>query len=139
MAVPYKSSNEMMLSVAGGNTLFSIADRPPTVPLVQGGKIRALAVTGSQRFERAARGAEHGRGGISRDQYRAVERTVYPWARRPRSSRRSTRPCILRWRTRVRDKLKAMATNPGGGPGEEFRNRIESDIRMFADVVKART
>src|SRR5262249_18452924 len=28
VAVPYKSSNEMMLSVAGGNTLFSIADGP---------------------------------------------------------------------------------------------------------------
>jgi tripartite-type tricarboxylate transporter receptor subunit TctC len=38
VAVPYKSSNEMMLSVAGGNTLFSIADGPPTMPLVQGGK-----------------------------------------------------------------------------------------------------
>src|SRR5215467_3623797 len=49
VAVPYKSSNEMMLSVAGGQTLFAIADGPPTVPLVQGGKIRALAVTAPQR------------------------------------------------------------------------------------------
>ena len=49
VAVPYKSSNEMMLSVAGGNTLFSIADGPPTMPLVQGGKVRALAVTGAER------------------------------------------------------------------------------------------
>src|SRR5262245_41636618 len=49
VAVPYKSSNEMMLSIAGGNSLFSIADGPPTVPLVQGGKIRALAVTGAER------------------------------------------------------------------------------------------
>src|SRR5207237_8692697 len=49
VAVPYKSSNEMMLGVAGGNTLFSIADGPPTMPLVQGGKIRALAVTGPAR------------------------------------------------------------------------------------------
>src|SRR5215467_3630552 len=49
VAVPYKSSNEMMLSIAGGQTLFAIADGPPTVPLVQGGKIRALAVTGSKR------------------------------------------------------------------------------------------
>jgi tripartite-type tricarboxylate transporter receptor subunit TctC len=39
VAVPYKSSNEMMLSVAGGNTLFSIADGPPTMPLVQGGNL----------------------------------------------------------------------------------------------------
>src|SRR5947199_9607399 len=49
VAVPYKSSNEMMLSVAGGNTLFAIADGPPTMPLVQGAKIRSLAVTGSER------------------------------------------------------------------------------------------
>src|SRR5262249_35273447 len=48
-AIPYKSSNEMMLSIAGGQTLFAIADGPPTVPLVQGGKIRALAVTGAER------------------------------------------------------------------------------------------
>ena len=47
--VPYKSSNEMMLSIAGGQTLFSIADGPPTVPLVQGDKIRALAVSSLKR------------------------------------------------------------------------------------------
>src|SRR6516164_11625736 len=35
-AIPYKSSNEMMLSIAGGQTLFAIADGPPTVPLVRG-------------------------------------------------------------------------------------------------------
>jgi tripartite-type tricarboxylate transporter receptor subunit TctC len=37
----------------------------------------------------------------------------------------------------VREKLKAMAVNPGGGPGEEFRKKIDADIRVFADVVKA--
>ncbi len=37
----------------------------------------------------------------------------------------------------VRDKLKAMAVNPGGGPGEEFRKLIEADIKKFGDVVKA--
>jgi len=31
VAVPYKSSNEMMLSVAGGNTLFAIAYGPPSM------------------------------------------------------------------------------------------------------------
>ena len=30
-----------------------------------------------------------------------------------------------------------MAVNPGGGPGEEFRKRIETDIKIFGDVVKA--
>src|SRR5438105_7985288 len=48
-AIPYKSSNESMLSVVAGQTLFAIADTPPTLPLVQGGKLRALAVTGAAR------------------------------------------------------------------------------------------
>jgi tripartite-type tricarboxylate transporter receptor subunit TctC len=37
----------------------------------------------------------------------------------------------------VRDKLKAMAVNPGGGPGEEFRRLIDNDIKKFAEVAKA--
>ena len=37
----------------------------------------------------------------------------------------------------VRDKLKAMAVDPGGGPGEEFRRMIDADIEKFAAVAKA--
>ena len=39
----------MLVAVMGGQTLLTIADGPPTVPLVKGGKVRALAVTGSER------------------------------------------------------------------------------------------
>jgi tripartite-type tricarboxylate transporter receptor subunit TctC len=47
--IPYKSSNESNLSVVAGQTLFTISDGPPAIPLVKGGKTRALAVTGAQR------------------------------------------------------------------------------------------
>ena len=47
--IPWKSSNEMMLCVIPQNCLISMADGPPTVPLVKGGQIRALAVTGDER------------------------------------------------------------------------------------------
>src|SRR5216683_2385930 len=138
VAVPYKSSNEMMLSVAGGNTLFSIADGPPTVPLVQGGKIRALAVTGSERsseFPDVPSMAEAG----------YPEVNIGLWSGLFVSA--GTPPAVankLGTESRraladpgVRDKLKAMAVNPGGGPGEEFRKAIDSDIKVFADVVEA--
>ena len=49
VAIPYKSSNESSLSVMAGQCLFTISDGPPVIPLVKGGKIRALAVTGSER------------------------------------------------------------------------------------------
>src|SRR5882757_8832353 len=49
VAIPLKSSNEMILCVAAENCLFSIADGPPTIPMVKGDKVRALAVTGAER------------------------------------------------------------------------------------------
>jgi len=138
VAVPYKSSNEMMLSVAGGNTLFSIADGPPTMPLVQGGKIRALAVTGSQRSSELPDVPSMAEAGypevniglwsglfVAAGTPPAVANKLGTEARRALAD------------PGVRDKLKAMAVNPGGGPGEEFRNKIDGDIKVFADVVKA--
>ncbi len=138
VAVPYKSSNEMMLSVAGGNTLFSIADGPPTVPLVNGGKIRALAVTGSERSSELPSVPSMAEAGypevniglwsgffVSVNTPPAIVKKLDDAARRALAD------------AGVREKLKAMAVNPGGGPGEEFRIRIDGDIRMFADVVKA--
>jgi tripartite-type tricarboxylate transporter receptor subunit TctC len=37
----------------------------------------------------------------------------------------------------VQEKLKAMAVNPGGIPGDEFRRIVDGDITKFADVVTA--
>jgi tripartite-type tricarboxylate transporter receptor subunit TctC len=137
VAVPYKSSNEMMLSVAGGNTLFAIADGPPTVPLVHGGKIRALAVTGSVRSAElpAVPSIEGG--------YPEVD--IGLWSGIFVSSR--TPPAIVEKiedaarramaEEKVRESLTRMAVNPGGGPSREFRKRIDDDIDRFAEVVKA--
>jgi len=137
-AIPYKSSNEMMLSIAGGQTLFAIADGPPTVPLVQGGKIRALAVTGSARSSElpdVPSMAEVGFPEVNIELWSGV------------FVRAGTPPAIAQkleseWRraladSSVREKLKAMAVNPGGGPGEQFRNTIDADIKAFAAVVQA--
>jgi tripartite-type tricarboxylate transporter receptor subunit TctC len=138
VAVPYKSSNEMMLSVAGDNTLFAIADGPPTMPLVQGGKVRALAVTGAERSSELPDVPSMAEAGypevniglwsgvfVSANASPAVAKKLEAELRRALAD------------GGVREKLKAMAVNPGGGPGEEFRKKIESDIKLFADVVKA--
>ena len=91
VAVPYKSSNEMMLSVAGGNTLFAIADGPPTMPLVQGGKIRAFGGDRIGALLGASECAEHGGSGLSGGQYRVVERILrIGRTPRPRSLKSST-------------------------------------------------
>ena len=138
VAVPSKSSNEMMLSIAGGQTLFAIADGPPTVPLVQGNKIRALAVTGSERSAELPEVPSMAEAGypdvdiglwsglfVSVNTPPALVKKLDDAARRAMAD------------PGVREKLKAMAVNPGGGPSAEFRKRIDADIERFAAVVKA--
>jgi tripartite-type tricarboxylate transporter receptor subunit TctC len=138
VAVPYKSSNEMMLSVAGGNTLFSIADGPPTMPLVQGGKIRALAVTGSQRSSELPDVPSMAEAGYPEVNIGLWSGLFVPAGTPPAvANKLGTESRRALADPGVRDKLKAMAVSPGGGPGEEFRKAIDSDIKVFADVVEA--
>ena len=138
VAVPYKSSNEMMLSVAGGNALFAIADGPPTMPLVQGGKIRALAVTGAERSSELPDIPSMAEAGYPEVNI-GLWSGVFVSAGTPPAISKKLEAELQRAMADpgVREKLKAMAVNPGGGPPAEFRKRIESDITLFADVVKA--
>jgi tripartite-type tricarboxylate transporter receptor subunit TctC len=138
VAVPYKSSNEMMLSVAGGNTLFAIADGPPTMPLVQGGKVRALAVTGSERSSELPDVPSMAEAGYPEVNI-GLWSGVFVSANAPPGVAKKLEAELRRAMADpgVREKLKGMAVNPGGGPGEEFRQKIESDIKLFAEVVKA--
>ena len=105
---------------------------------VQGGKIRALAVTGSQRSSElpdvpsmAEAGYPEVNIGLWSGLFVAAGTPPAVANKLGTEARRAlTDPG-------VRDKLKAMAVNPGGGAGEEFRNKIDGDIKVFADVVKA--
>jgi tripartite-type tricarboxylate transporter receptor subunit TctC len=138
VAVPYKSSNEMTLSIASGNSLFAIADGPPTMPLVQGGKIRALAVTGSERSSELPDVPSMAEAGYPEVNIGLWSGLFVAAATPPLiANKLGTELRRALADAGVREKLKAMAVNPGGGPGEEFRNKIDADIRVFADVVKA--
>ena len=105
--------------------------------MVQGGKIRALAVTGAERCPELPNVPSMAEAGYP-------DVNIGLWSGFFVST--NTPPAIVKKLDAelrrladggVREKLKAMAVNPGGGPGEEFRSRIESDIKLFGDVVKA--
>ena len=136
--IPYKSSNEMLLSVIGGQSLFAIADGPPTIPQVKGGKVRALAVTGHERSSELPDVPSMAEAG-----YPDVD--VHLWSGLFVAA--GTPPAIVKkLETAARDavkdagvsqKLKAMAVNPGGDTSEDFRKIIDRDIITFRDVAKA--
>ena len=73
VAIPLKSSAEMVLCVIQHNCLISISDGPPAIPQIKEGKVRADRRHRLRALSRASRCAEHGGGGLSRGQHQAVE------------------------------------------------------------------
>jgi tripartite-type tricarboxylate transporter receptor subunit TctC len=135
--IPYKSSNEMNLSVIQGQSAMTIADGPPTVPQVKGGKERALAVTGSQRSAQlpdVPTMAEAGYPDVNVSLWSGI---FAPAATPPAivaKLQRATNEAIAD--PGVSEKLKALAVNPGGATPEQFKQIIAGDTAKFTEVVK---
>jgi tripartite-type tricarboxylate transporter receptor subunit TctC len=136
--IPYKSSGESLVSVVGGQTLLTIADGPPTVPLVKGGQVRALAVTGAARSAELPDVPSMAEAGLPEVDTRLWSGLFAPAATPPAITKKledTLRRAIAD--PTVNGKLKGMAVDPGGGPSDEFRKMIDADITSVAAVVKA--
>jgi tripartite-type tricarboxylate transporter receptor subunit TctC len=138
-AIPYKSANEMMLSIVGGQTLFGIADPASVVPLVQSHKLRGLAVASSTRsaeLPEVPTTAEVGLG----DMHTWVQWSgafVRAGTPPPITARLEAELGRVLADASVRERIRAMAYDPGGANGAEFARVIEEDIRAFSDVITA--
>jgi tripartite-type tricarboxylate transporter receptor subunit TctC len=138
MAIPYKSSNESNLSVLAGQTTFTISDGGPAIPLVKGGKTRALAVTGAQRSPELPDVpcmAELGLGDVDTQLWSGF--FVPAGTPAPIVDKLTVELGRALADPGVAQKLRAMAVNPGGPSGPAFAKRIDDDIAAFSAVVKA--
>jgi tripartite-type tricarboxylate transporter receptor subunit TctC len=136
--IPYKSSNEMILSVMEGQTAFAIADGPPTVPQVKAGKVKALAVTGSTRSDELPDTPSMAEEGFPDVDIHLWSGIFAPVATPPDAVAKLEKALNEAIRDPdVSSKLKAMAVDPGGGSPEEFRRLVDSDITKFTAIVKA--
>jgi tripartite-type tricarboxylate transporter receptor subunit TctC len=136
--IPYKSSNEMILSVIQGQTLFAISDGPPAIPQIQAGKVRALAVTDVVRSEEVPDVPSMKEEGFPDvaiklfSGYFVARGTPQPIADKLEAALRKaiTDPDVSA-------KLKQLAVSPGGQPGKEFSAMIDHDIATISEVIKA--
>jgi tripartite-type tricarboxylate transporter receptor subunit TctC len=136
--IPYKSSNEMNLSVIQGLSAMTIADGPPTIPQVKAGKVKAVAVTGKERSDELPDVPSMAEAG-----YPDVD--VHLWSGIFAPS--GVPPAVMSKLQKtfagaiadpgVSQKLKQMAVNPGGATPEQFKQIIANDITKFGEVVKA--
>lgn len=138
VAIPFKGSNESNLCVVSGQCAFTISDGPPAIPLVKGGKTRALAVTGSQRSAELPDVPSMAEVGFPE-----VDTQLWSGFFVPAGT---PAPIVKKLTAElgraladpgVQDSLRKMAVTPGGPTGDEFKKRIDKDIATFAEVVKA--
>ena len=138
VAIPFKGTNESNLCVVSEQCLFTISDGPPAIPLVKGGKTRALAVTGSKRSPELPDVPSMSEAG-----YPEVNTQLWSGFFVPAGT---PAPIVTKLTTElgraladpgVQEGLKKMAVTPGGPTGAAFAKVIEADIKTFAEVAKA--
>jgi tripartite-type tricarboxylate transporter receptor subunit TctC len=136
--IPYKSSNESNLSVVAGQTLFTISDGPPAIPLVKGGKLRAVAVTGSERSPELADVPSMGELGLGEVNTQLWSGFFVPAGTpKPVADKLTAELGKALADAGVQKKLKDMAVKPGGPTGDQFARIIDDDIKNFSEVIKA--
>ena len=138
VAIPFKGSNESNLCVVSGQCLFTISDGPPAIPLVKGGKSRALAVTGSARSPELPEVPSMAEAG-----YPEVDTQLWSGFFVPAGTPAPIVDKLTKELGKaladpgVQAGLKKLAVTPGGPTGDAFKKRIDADIKTFGDVVTA--
>ena len=138
MFVPYNGDPASLSDLAGGRLDYSFTNASVAWPLVQGGKLRALAITSAQRvpfFPDLPTLAESGLPGYENVSWGGL---VFP---------KDTPDAIVEKLSgalqkvlasdALRDDLGKLSARPGGGDREAFARYIDAERKKWAEVVKA--
>jgi tripartite-type tricarboxylate transporter receptor subunit TctC len=108
------------------------------VPLVKGGQLRALAVTGAKRLAELPDVPSMAEAGFPDENIGLWSGLFAPAATPPAITEKLETELRRAIRSpEVGDKLRALAVEPSGIPSDELRRLIEVDTNLTADVVKA--
>jgi tripartite-type tricarboxylate transporter receptor subunit TctC len=136
--IPYKSSEEMVLSVMEGHSMMTIVDPPPTVSQVKAGKLKALAVTGDQRLDELPNVPSMTEAGFPSVDVRLWNGTFAPAGTPPDVVAKLEKALAQAIHDPiVSERLKGMAINPSDATPAQFKALIASDIVKFRALAKA--
>jgi tripartite-type tricarboxylate transporter receptor subunit TctC len=133
--VPYKGSGPVMTAIVGGEVPVSISSIVPTMPHVKAGRIRPIAVT-TQKRSRALPDTP-----TVADTIPGYEVTHWYGIWGPKGI---SQDIVMRWNREVGRILRTEAMQkwferegmePAGGPPEEFRDRLRTDLVKWKKVV----
>ena len=137
-AIPYKSGNEMVVSVMGGSSSTTIVDPPPAAPQIKAGKLRGLAVTAKTRMEDLPDVPTMVEAGYP-DVLVSLWSGIFAPAGTPQPIVKKLEGEIrkIMQKADVKQKFRTMATDSVGSTSEEFVSAIQNESKMWRDVATA--
>jgi tripartite-type tricarboxylate transporter receptor subunit TctC len=137
-AIPYKSSNESILSVISGQSLLTIADPPPTTPQVKSGQVRGLAVLAKTRLDDLPDVPTMAEAGVP-DVNVSLWSGLFGPAHLPPDIAKKLETTIMKVMQMpdVKVKFKGMATPTVGSSAAEFTRVIDEETKTWAEVGRA--
>jgi tripartite-type tricarboxylate transporter receptor subunit TctC len=135
--IAYKSSAESVTAVMSGEVLVAIADAPPVSGHLKAGKIRALAVTGTQRLSDFPDVPTMAEAGVPLD-VRLWSGLFAPVA--------TPAPIVKRLEKEMMEiiklpdvaaRLKDLQVDPSGNTSAEFARMIEAELPRWVAIAKA--
>ncbi len=136
-AISYRSSNESITSLLGGQTAFGFVETPVSVPQLGSGNLRALAVTSTSRNPEVPNVPTLAEAGVP-----DVVGGTYLAMMAPAST---PAPIIKKLETACREmvvtddfkaRMKNLAATPIGSTADELTARMRDEVRRWSAVVK---
>jgi tripartite-type tricarboxylate transporter receptor subunit TctC len=134
--VSYRSSAQAVIDAVAGRIEMQFSTLPPAIPLIQEGKLRALATTGAKRLSllpEVPTLAEAGLAGYDVSLWLGMAAPVgTPSAVVAKLNREMT---VVLNSADVRDALLNQGTVAEPGPPADLARQIENDLKKWRDVV----
>ncbi|MGZ5035082.1 MAG: Bug family tripartite tricarboxylate transporter substrate binding protein [Usitatibacter sp.] len=136
--VPYKGSSQALVDVIAGQVTMLFDNAPSSLPFVEQGKLRALAVTGTKRLPNLPDVPTIDESGVKGYESLSWSGIAAPAGtpRRVIDKLNAAIEKILRTDD-VKQRFAALGVEPVGGPPEAFARHIRAESEKWGRVVKA--
>ncbi len=136
--VPYKGSNPAITAIMGGELQIAIAGLATVLPHARGGKLKALAVTGSKRAQIASDVPTVAESGIPGYVFDVWYGLVFPGGTPAAIVRKANAEVVKQLKSpEVSSRFAKVGVEPQTGTPEAFRDLMRSEVVTWSKVVKA--
>lgn len=134
--IPYKNFNQALTDVIAGQPDFIMPNLPPTLPHIQSGRLRALAVTSARRSSLLPDVPTLAEAGVPGYEVSSWNGLAAPAGTPPEVIARLNAEALRALKDpEVRKKLSVLGAEPGGASSAEYTAWIASETAKWARVV----